>query len=195
VKLIDELLQRADLGLHLKKPWRVVIGGRPNVGKSSLMNALVGYERVIIHPASGTTRDAVAVTTAMDGWPVELCDTAGLRSSGDPLEVAAVERANRQLGEADLVVLVFDESQPWSEADDALLRAWPEALVVHNKSDLAPGGGRRPPGTATSALRGEGIETLTAEIVRRLVPQPLPPGAAVPFTEDQIERLRVMKHS
>jgi len=192
--LIDELLQRADLGLHLTTPWRVAIGGRPNVGKSSLINALVGYERVIIHPASGTTRDAVAVTTAMDGWPVELCDTAGLRDSDDPLELAGIERARRQLGEADLVVLVFDNAQLWSEADHALLRAWPEALVVHNKSDLPPDGSRRPAGLSTSALRGSGIDTLAAEIVRRLVPQPPAPGAAVPFTEDHVEQLRAKEH-
>ena len=83
---IDALLARADLGRHLVQPWRVVLAGRVNVGKSSLINALAGYGRSIVHPSPGTTRDAVTVTTAIDGWPVELCDTAGLRSGGDAVE-------------------------------------------------------------------------------------------------------------
>ena len=81
------LLSRAKLGQRLTRPWSVVLAGRSNVGKSSLMNALAGHQRAIVHPTPGTTRDAVTALTAIDGWPVELCDTAGLarptiRSSG-----------------------------------------------------------------------------------------------------------------
>jgi tRNA modification GTPase len=76
---IDALLARAALGRHLVEPWRVVFGGPANVGKSSLINALLGYGRSIVHDVPGTTRDAVTAITAIDGWPVELCDTAGLR--------------------------------------------------------------------------------------------------------------------
>jgi tRNA modification GTPase len=187
---IDELLGRADVGLHLSRPWQVAIGGRPNVGKSSLVNAIVGYDRAIVHPASGTTRDVVTATTAIDGWPVRLADTAGLRHSDDPVECDGIDRARGRLAEADLVVLVFDGSQRWTEADEALEQAWPEAIVVHNKSDLPPGQGARPAGLATSALTGRGIDALTETIAERLVPMAPPAGAAVPFTHEQVERLR-----
>ena len=115
----------------------MVLAGRPNVGKSSLMNALAGHGRSIVHHAPGTTRDAVTLTTAIDGWPVELCDTAGLRPAGDALESAGIERAQERLARADLVVLVCDQSMPWSAEDQALLDQWPEAVLVHNKCDLA----------------------------------------------------------
>ena len=70
------------VGLRLVSGWRVVLAGRPNVGKSRLLNALAGYERAIVDPTPGTTRDVVTVRTALDGWPVELADTAGLRDAG-----------------------------------------------------------------------------------------------------------------
>ncbi len=77
---VESLMACIPLGLHLTKPWRVVVAGPPNAGKSSLINAMVGFQRSIVHHAPGTTRDAVTAATAMDGWPVELCDTAGLHS-------------------------------------------------------------------------------------------------------------------
>ena len=133
---IDALLARADLGRHLVQPWRVVLAGRVNVGKSSLINALAGYGRSIVHPSPGTTRDAVTVTTAIDGWPVELCDTAGLRSGGDAVERAGIELARERLAQADLAILVFDRSAAWSAEDQALCDQWPGGLLVHNKCDL-----------------------------------------------------------
>jgi tRNA modification GTPase len=192
---IDELLARAPLGRHLVSPWRVVLAGRPNVGKSSLINALVGYARAIVHPLPGTTRDVVTAGTAFDGWPVELADTAGLHPAGDALERAGMERAQQQLVRADLVVLVFDRSLPWTEDDDALLCAWPGALVVYNKSDLPaaePGGVL---GLIVSALVGEGIEQLAGAISARLVPDPPPPGSAVPWTDQQISQVEGMKQA
>ena len=80
-------LDRAPIGLHLVDPWRVVLTGPPNVGKSSLINALIGYHRSIVFDQPGTTRDVVTAVTALDGWLVELSDTAGLRESFDPLEL------------------------------------------------------------------------------------------------------------
>ena len=93
---IDLLLARAKLGEHLTRPWSVVLAGRANVGKSSLMNALAGHRRSIVHPAPGTTRDAVTLGTAIDGWPVELCDTAGLREAEDALEQAGINTTLRR---------------------------------------------------------------------------------------------------
>ena len=186
---IESLLARAELGQHLVRPWQVVLAGRTNVGKSSLINALVGYRRAIVHHVPGTTRDVVTARAAVDGWPIELSDTAGLRASDDATERAGVALAEEKLATADLVLLVFDASQPWSESDGALIEDWPTALVVHNKRDLPPSADGRPPGLFTSAPAGEGIESLVGAIADRLVPDPPAPGAAVPFTADQIEHL------
>jgi tRNA modification GTPase len=86
------LIERSDFGLHLVQPWKVVLVGRPNSGKSSLLNAIVGYERAIVFSQPGTTRDVLTAGTALDGWPVELADTAGLREPGDELEAEGVAR-------------------------------------------------------------------------------------------------------
>jgi tRNA modification GTPase len=184
---VNVLLGRADLGQHLVRPWSVVLAGRVNVGKSSLINALTGYGRSIVHHAAGTTRDAVTAATAIDGWPVELCDTAGLRTGGDAVERAGVQRAEERLARADLAILVFDQNVAWSAEDQSLLDRWPAALLVHNKCDLPATSAGRPAGLWTSALRGDGIEELLQAIARRLVPDPPPPGAAVPFTPQQVE--------
>ena len=145
---VETLLARVPLGLHLTQPWRVVLAGRPNVGKSSLMNALAGFQRRSYITSPGTTRDVVTVTTAIDGWPVELCDTAGLHAAGSAVEQAGVARAREALAAADLVLLVFDRSRPWCEADQELLDAVGTAgaarrsSVLHNKSDLPPASDR-----------------------------------------------------
>ena len=211
---IEALLARAELGRHLTRPWRVVLSGRANAGKSSLINVLLGYRRAIVHHTPGTTLDVVSATTAVDGWPIELSDTAGLprpdgakagpgRWEGDEtlhnaagadqggglLQQAAMERAREKLCDADLVVLVIDASQPWREADQAWIEARPDAMVVHSKRDLPLGTGGRPPGLWTSSATGEGIEALSEAIADRLVPEPPPPGAAVPFAAGQLEYL------
>jgi len=194
-RLIDQLRRRARVGRHLVQPWRVVLCGRPNVGKSSLLNALLGYRRAIVHHRPGTTRDVLTAPTAIDGWPVLLCDTAGLHAGGDPVEQAGVERARELLAQADLVVLVFDLSQPWTDEDARLAAGRPDALLVHNKCDLPPctepstTPAPRPAGIETSALRGDGLEELLAAISRRLVPEPPQPGEGVPFAEEHFVRL------
>jgi tRNA modification GTPase len=187
---IEMLLARENLGRHLTQPWRVVLAGRPNVGKSSLLNSLAGYGRAIVHHAPGTTRDAVALTTAIDGWPVELCDTAGLRTTEDAVERAGVEVARERLDRADLAILVTDGSTPWSAAEQGLFERWPAALLVHNKCDLPPSLDKRPAGLSTSTISGQGIDVLLATIGQRLVPELPPPGAPVPFLIAQAETLR-----
>ena len=187
---LDVLIRRSAVGLRLLSGWRVVLAGRPNVGKSRLLNALAGYERAIVDPTPGTTRDVVTVRTALDGWPVELADTAGLRTSTDPIEAAGVERARAVQQGADLVLLVLDRSEALTDADRALIAARPDALRLANKADLpaawdATEMGSRP----ISAERGDGIEGLVAEIARRLVPEAMPPGGAVPFRQDQARHL------
>jgi tRNA modification GTPase len=185
--ILHELERSARVGLHLVDPWRVVLTGRPNVGKSSLINAILGFERSIVHAAPGTTRDVVTAQTALDGWPVELADTAGWRDSGDEIEAAGLQQASTQLGQADLIVLVFDVSAVWTGEDQALLAAWPDAVVVHNKCDLpraVPQG--RPPGRMVSAARGGGLDLLVRELGRRLVPKPPGSGTAVLFSQGQV---------
>ena len=83
---LERILSREPVGQHLVAPWRVVLAGKPNVGKSSLINRLAGYQRSIVFDQPGTTRDVVTTRTAIDGWPVELADTAGLRSGDDEIE-------------------------------------------------------------------------------------------------------------
>jgi tRNA modification GTPase len=191
------LVDRASLGRHLTAPWRVVLAGRPNVGKSSLINALVGYQRSIVWNEPGTTRDVLTATTALDGWPVELADTAGLRAGGDPIEAAGVERAQAQIAAADVVLLVCDWAQPWTAADDSLVGeirilvgSSRPMLIVHNKCDLPPAGDRaRPAGLAVSALTGEGLRELERQIANVLVPEPPLPRAPVPFTDRQVRLL------
>lgn len=175
------LAKRANVGRHLIEPFRVVVAGKPNVGKSSLVNALAGYERSIVYDQPGTTRDVVNVRTAVDGWPVELSDTAGLRASGDALEAAGVQLALERMAAADLCLLVFDASEAWVDSDAELAGQWSDAVVVYNKSDLALPPAEAPEGMITSAIHGQGIDELFRVIGNRLVPdQPLP-GAAVPF--------------
>jgi tRNA modification GTPase len=167
---LRQLARFAPAGRHLVEPWKVVVAGPPNVGKSSLVNALAGYQRSVVSEVAGTTRDAVRVRVALDGWPVELIDTAGLRDASG-LEAEGIERARRELEEADLVLWVMDATRPAVPP--------PSPLAVWNKSDLV----REPPsGLAVSALTGAGLPALVAEITSWLVPHPPPPGVAVPFT-------------
>lgn len=201
---MDRLLARAPLGLHLVKPWRVVLAGPPNVGKSSLINVLVGYRRAIVHPTPGTTRDVLTAATAIDGWPIELVDTAGLRVGGHSVETEGVRRAWNQMATADLVLLVVDASRPPAEPDQLSLESFEpdptaglpspgnqnrKVLVVHNKVDLLPPLGERPEGITTSALTGEGVPDLLRSIGSCLVPESPAPGEPVPWTVRQIESL------
>jgi tRNA modification GTPase len=182
------LQEHAELGRHLTAPWRVTLVGRPNVGKSSLVNAMLGFQRAIVYDQPGTTRDVLTATTAVDGWPIELADTAGLREQRDPLEVAGVASARRRLDNTDLVVLVSDLSQPWTAADQSLYEAWPRSVLVHNKADLANRAPRdRPTGILVSAVTGAGLEGLLNAISATLVPRPPAPHAPVPFNERQRE--------
>ncbi len=190
---LEVLRRRGPLGSHLTAPWQVVLAGRPNVGKSSLINALLGYARAIVYGEPGTTRDVLSASTALAGWPVELSDTAGLRPTADVLEAAGIDRANQRVASADLVLLVVDASQDWTDDNAALVSTWPQALLLRNKCDLAiaanlecQAGLPLPP---VSALTHAGIDELAAEIGRRLVLVPPPPGSAVPFTREQIQDL------
>lgn len=191
------LSARGAVGTRLLSGWKVVIAGRPNVGKSRLFNALAGFDRSIVHPTPGVTRDVVAFRTAISGWPVELRDTAGQRETDDLIEGLGIDRARRESGTADLVLLVLDRSEPLAPADRRLLAA-PSAiprLIVANKGDLSAGWPLREVEDASAAVlvvsaeTGEGLDRLIVAIGDRLVPDPPAPGAGVPFRPEHLEAL------
>ena len=183
---LSGLLSRASLGQRLTRPWRVVMSGPPNVGKSSLVNALLGFSRAIVAPTPGTTRDVVSATTALLGWPVELSDTAGRRRAEDPLEQAGIARALAAADAADLVLEVFDAREP---AVSPLFATSGRRLRVGNKIDLLPAGSPVPEGLLVSARTGAGLADLQAAIVQALVPNPPSVGAAVPFRAEHVAAL------
>ncbi len=184
---LDVLLKVGEVGTRLLCGWRIAIAGRPNVGKSRLFNALAGFERSIVNPQPGVTRDVVSFRTAFEGWPVELSDTAGERAAADVIEELGIRRSRQERSEADLVLLVLDRSEPLHEIDLALLQSTSDPLVVANKADLAPAwettpiGGKVSKVQTVSAETGEGLLELIATVASRLVPEPPAPGAAVPF--------------
>ncbi|MCM2374464.1 GTPase [Aporhodopirellula aestuarii] len=121
-----EILGRRSIGLHLTTPYRVVLAGPPNVGKSSLVNQIVGYGRSITHDAAGTTRDVVDCDTVIDGLAIRLGDTAGIRAGGDVIEQEGIRRGSLAIAGADLVVMVVDPDTV-THADDIL-----KTIRLHN---------------------------------------------------------------
>lgn len=189
VPRLETLAARCPLGRHLTTPWTVVLAGAPNVGKSSLLNALSGFKRAVVSAEAGTTRDVVAARLALDGRPVDVLDTAGQRNTVSVLERAGVERARAAAASADLCLWVLDGSAPpaWP-AEDARPA---NVLWVVNKSDLPAAWDRSaaPNAVEVSAATGDGLQALIAAVSRRLLPEVPPPGAAVPFTPDRCQRV------
>jgi len=210
-KELDALLGRwQSCGRLLASPPRVAVAGSPNVGKSTLVNRLVGAERVITSATPGTTRDYVEADAAIEGLPVVLVDTAGLRESGEPIEREGVARARREVAGAAVVVYLLDAVEGVRPEDAAALGALGDrAVAAWNKADLADLLVRRPacgplaprekapvPFSAlrVSALHGDGMDALGQAILARLGWRPpAAAGDAVPFTAVQaaaLERAR-----
>jgi tRNA modification GTPase len=169
-----EVADRARQGRLLQEGLQVVLAGQPNVGKSSLLNHLVSDELAIVTPVAGTTRDAVRGALHIEGIPLHIIDTAGLRETRDEIEQIGIARAWREIEKADVVVLLVDARQGVREADEAILarlQAGLPRITVHNKIDLAGKMPERRDGTdgATillSAKTGEGIDLLKRELLR-----------------------------
>lgn len=135
---IGQILNDYDAGRVLREGIDTAIVGRPNVGKSTLMNALLGYDRSIVTTAAGTTRDVIEETVRLGDVKLKLCDTAGMRDTSDEVEAIGVERAKKKLEDAQLVIAVLDGSQPLTDTDRELLQTLQgrRRIVVVNKSDL-----------------------------------------------------------
>jgi len=157
-----EVLAKSRQGSLLRSGVHVVLAGRPNVGKSSLLNRLAGEERAIVAPLPGTTRDALREPVQIDGVPLVLVDTAGLRESPDEIERLGIERTRRELGRADVVIAVDEAGAPRMAMPDP-----PQAarIDVYNKVDLRPGFVAPPGGLAVSAKTGQGIDKLRGAIL------------------------------
>lgn len=193
---LDDLLRWARFGSHLTRPWTVVLYGEPNVGKSSLINALVGFERAIVFDRPGTTRDVVTAETAIDGWPVRLSDTAGLRMGAEELESAGILRAQAAVAEADLRVLVIDGSRTADQTSAWNKASFEPHLIVLNKSDLPQVYDAELPERpmiAVSAKTGEGIHDLMSRMAATLAPAVPSDDEAVPVSERQVEAIKVAR--
>jgi len=135
---IEHALSWADFGISLTTPRSVVFCGHPNVGKSSLVNAIAGFQRAIVNSQAGTTRDVLSQSTAIDGWPIELKDTAGLRVSEDRVEALGIEKAKQEIARSQIRCLVFSCEDNALTVHRELLQSLNPQLVVFNKSDLVP---------------------------------------------------------
>ena len=171
---LDQLLHSADEGQLLRRGLRAAIVGRPNAGKSSLLNQLLGRDRAIVSPIPGTTRDTIEETANIRGLPVVFVDTAGWRTAQDEIEQEGVRRARESAARAELVLLVVDNGEPLSPAETAALAEFAarKRIVVRNKSDRPPRlelpAGTAGPVVAISCLTGAGIETLK-DAIKELV--------------------------
>ena len=166
IAFMDELLRTADEGRILRRGIRAAIVGRPNAGKSSLLNQLLGLDRAIVSAIPGTTRDTIEETANIRGLPVVFIDTAGLRQGRDEIEVEGIRRSRQSLEQADFILHVLDGSESLTRADEEFFResAGKKRILVRNKSDL-PARLQVPPATEgplveVSCLTGQGIERL-----------------------------------
>jgi tRNA modification GTPase len=172
----------------LRDGLRVAIVGRPNVGKSSLLNRLSRSERAIVTDLPGTTRDLLESEVVLNGVPLTLVDTAGIRESVDRVEQLGIARSHQALAGADAVLLLFDLTVGWTADDQALRAQVPDGvplLVVGNKRDrlVAPQGAAAADLTL-SALQGEGLDELIASLLQRCGAVP-PEGLQVALNHRQ----------
>ncbi|MFA5081456.1 MAG: tRNA uridine-5-carboxymethylaminomethyl(34) synthesis GTPase MnmE [Hydrogenophilaceae bacterium] len=162
---LTEVMQQARQGALLREGLNVVLIGQPNVGKSSLLNRLAGYEAAIVTEIAGTTRDALREAIQIDGLPLHVTDTAGLRETDDPVEIMGIARTWSAVERADVALLLIDASHGVGAEEAAILERLPAIprLTVHNKTDLAGGAARISPAGDEiwlSAKTGAGMDLL-----------------------------------
>jgi len=174
VAVISAHLSQARSGERLREGLTVVLLGAPNAGKSSLLNRLAGREAAIVSSIAGTTRDPIEVHLDLDGLPVVLVDTAGLREATDEIEREGIRRAEARAARADLKLLLIDATSPETHAAMAA-RFDSDTLLIINKADLAPA--TVADGLAVSAATGQGVDALVDAIAAK-ARERLTPGAA-----------------
>ncbi|MFQ5529032.1 MAG: tRNA uridine-5-carboxymethylaminomethyl(34) synthesis GTPase MnmE [Gemmatimonadota bacterium] len=171
---LDRMLRLAPEGELLREGALTVIAGRPNAGKSSIFNALLGVERTIVTEVPGTTRDAVEALVSVDGYPFRLVDTAGIHESEERIEGMGIEVARSYLGQADLVLLCVDASEEDTVSESASLGSLPElpgedrVIQLQTKADMVSGCVRPETGRSVlvSVRTGEGLEQLRSEMLK-----------------------------
>jgi tRNA modification GTPase len=168
----DDIYQRAEQGRILREGMNLVIAGRPNAGKSSLLNALAGTESAIVTDIAGTTRDVVKEHINLDGMPLHIIDTAGLRESNDPVEQIGIQKAWQAIEEADLVLILIDDSQQTDKYPQEIVTKLPEHLpriTVYNKIDLSQhAAGIKEDTLYISAKHQQGIPDLKEHLKTRM---------------------------
>jgi len=198
---LHDLLRWEQLANHLVNSWQVVIAGPPNTGKSSLLNAIAGYERSIVFDQPGTTRDALTTELVFNGWPFCFVDTAGIRQqSDDPVESIGITNARNLLDAADLILIAVDHSVGWTNDHDDIVQAIPTTTprgIVQCKADLNGTDDLAPKDATvleTSALEGDGIRELTNWVVTQLIPHeptlqtPLPLAGSADICRSLLQR-------
>lgn len=193
---IQSMLSWSNFGQHLTAPRNVVLCGQPNVGKSSLVNAIAGFQRAIVHDIAGTTRDVVSQAIAIDGWPVTLKDTAGIRNSDNPIEIQGIAQAKEQILKSNLTICVFDaQASRQSERAEIISQTKPDIIVLNKTDLLAPNyaaindSASDLPTVKTSVKSNEGIQKLISIIGSQLVSEVPSKSQAYPVTVEQHRRL------
>ncbi len=178
IEVVDRLLASYAVGKIYREGVRVTIAGKPNAGKSSLLNVLLGEDRAIVNPTPGTTRDTISENISINGVLFRLTDTAGLRETADTIEHEGVERAQREAENADVVLLVMDYKEQYYNGTDPMYNRMADVCAhtgiklvkVWNKTDLYPAEAPRSPKDGhvfyVSALKGDGIEYLRKGLLK-----------------------------